>query len=228
MASLKKKLKKLKKKASKVIKKVGKAVGTGLRVAAPLAAAFIPGAQGLAIAAGAGIAGSALKGGNRKKKLKALKRTGINTAAAFAGKTALGIVSGSGAGASVIASVAKIGSSIFGGGAAPASGGTSGLDEAMLGDGGGSDSGMSDKLAAAVGLGSSILSGGGPGGVGSGMPGQTVNGAEAGERGGGPVGDSYGQVDPGLDASATGEGSGKGLLIALGIGAAILLMSRKK
>ncbi len=126
---LKKKLKRLKKKATKTIKSAakvgGKALGTGLRIAAPILAAT---GVGLPIAAGAAVAGSALKGGSRKSKFKALKRTGIYTAGAAGVAAAAGAASGLGPGASILKSVPKIATSIFGGGGES----KSGLDDAFI------------------------------------------------------------------------------------------------
>jgi hypothetical protein len=127
-----KKLKKKLKKVGKTVKKaaksagtavkkaakpVGKALGTGLRIAAPILAAT---GVGLPIAAGAAVAGAALKGGDRKSKFKALKRTGLQTAGAAAVAAAAGAASGLGTGASILKSVPKIATNIFGGGGAVA------------------------------------------------------------------------------------------------------------
>lgn len=155
--SLKKKLKKLGKKVKKAAKSVGKKVGTVLRAAAPVAPFLIGGIPGIAVGAGAAISGSALKGGSRKKKLKALKRTGTQVAAVGAGTAALGLISGTGAGASGLASFSQIFSpsaekkasggledAFLDGSGAQSSGGVAGaLSDAFLGSPGGTPGGTS-------------------------------------------------------------------------------------
>ena len=89
----------------KLAKKVGRSAGKVLRVAAPVAPVLLGGLGGVGAGAGAAVLGSALAGGNRKKKLKALRRSGVAVGAAAAGTAALGLVSGQGIGASAISSI---------------------------------------------------------------------------------------------------------------------------
>lgn len=122
-----KKLKKLRKAVRKTLKKGGRALGTVLRVAAPVAPILLGGVGGLAAGAGASAVGAALKGGNRKKKLKAFKRAAVATSAAAAGTALLGMASGAGAGGSLLDSA----KSIFGGGGTPQDP-TTDLDNAII------------------------------------------------------------------------------------------------
>lgn len=210
--SLKKALKRLGKKAKKAAKSVGKVTGVALRVAAPVVAAVVPGVGKLIsvpIAAG----GAALKGGDRKKKMSAFKRTMTQTGASLLGTSALGLISGQGIGASAIQSV----SGIFNP-AASAGSGTSGLDDSSLESNGGvPGSGLPSSLANAfIGGGTSgIFPGGVPGGSGVGSP----------TREQGPIGDTpEGRVMDTINAGNAEEAppSKRGFMIAAGIGAAAL------
>lgn len=96
------------KKWRKRIKNFGRNVGKGLRTVAPLAPLILGGPAGIALGGAAALSGSALKGGNRKKKFKALKRAGIQVAGSAAFTGALGLVSGQGIGASALTSVKSL------------------------------------------------------------------------------------------------------------------------
>lgn len=147
----KKSVKSISKAVTKAAKPVGKALGTVLRAAAPVLAAT---GVGLPLAAGAAVAGSALKGGSLKKKVKALKRTGIQTAGAAAVAGVVGTLAGTGAGSSLLKSAPALVGKVFGGGAAPTAEDPTGL---VSMEGTNSDPSLFEKVLAS---GGELLSGG--------------------------------------------------------------------
>lgn len=209
----------------KRLKKLGKNLSKVLKPAAVVAALAIPGVGGLAAASVLGVSGAALTPGNRKKKLKSLKRVGINVGGALVGKGALGLISGQGVGASVLSSAPKIFSDVFGGGSAlpgakaPSKSGTSGLDEAGIAGweqagSGGIDAGAGGFGAGAAGFLGSMFSGA--------QTSTTTNPNESGERGGGAFGGYFGGEEP------PGGKGGINPLWIVGGGLALLVLSKKK
>lgn len=219
--SLKKKLKKLGKKVKKAAKTVGRAAAKAVKYAAPVVGTLVAGPLG-------GLAGTALSGaasqvGPNKNRAKALKRALIYGGSVTAGAAAIGVVSGAGAGASLIQSVPRL----LGGAPATPASGSEGLDQAFI-DRPTQDGGELTDLSGAF-LTSPPGGGGGLGSLFSGsLPGRTVDGGEAGERGGGPVGDLMGMYgSSGLEeGGAQGEGINPWWIVG-GVGA-LFLLSRKK
>lgn len=203
----------------KRLKNLGKNVSKVLKVAAPVAAFAVGGPLGLAVGAGLGVGGAALSGGNRRTKLKSLKRSGIAVAGGFGASAALGAISGQGLMAPGFSSLFKIGTSIFGGGSPTPP------PQQQEGDL------LSQAHFANEGVGGANFMQGAPGGgllgslfSGSGTS-QTANPVDQGERGGGAFGGLFGGGEAGVGGA---EKPGINMIWIIGGAAALLLLSGKK
>ena len=92
----------------KFLKRTGRKAGTALRAIAPVAPVLLGGLGGVGVGLAASAAGGALKGGSRRKKLKAFGKSAAFVGGSAALTAGAGLLAGTGAGSSLLGTLSKV------------------------------------------------------------------------------------------------------------------------